>query len=517
MKKQTTDHLWGAAFAQKPSHAVLAFTAGRDVVGVSSADMALLPYDVWCNQAHVAMLVNTGILSEVDGAKILLALSELEVLVDRQVFVLNPQQEDVHTNTESWLTQKLGIEVAGKLHTARSRNDQVLTDTKMYLRDQVVVYIEHILGLTSILLELADTYKSVPMSGYTHHQHAMVTSFGHVLAGFASMLLRDIERLKHWFVLHNVSPLGNIVSYGTSMPIDRKMTSIFLGFDAADHNSLDSITNRWEPEADLAFDIVTLMNHLSTIAQTLIMLSTTEFGMITLADSYSTGSSMMPQKKNPDTLEVVKAKAAYAQGQLNSLLSLGKGVFIGYNRDSQWGKYILMDLVRECTDVAMVLGGVMSSMTVHKDRMEAWCHTGFIGAPTIMEQIIATYYLPMRVAKVIVEKAVKYSTGNDHVTYAAVLQALADEDIQLPITESDVLRFQNPHVIISLTKSYGSAGKHSMKATLRLMHKKVSKDKQWVESKKKQKENARAKLKQIIASITNPPTPRLQGTVKGGE
>ncbi len=516
MKTKQTHTLWGAAFGKAPSDTVLSFTAGRDVAGVSPADIELLPYDVWCNQAHVVMLVHTGIIPKIDGASILMALGQLEVLVDSHVFMLSPLQEDVHTNIESWLTQKLGIEVAGKLHTARSRNDQVLTDMKMYLRDNVIVYIEYMLGLTFTLLELADTYKSVPISGYTHHQHAMVTTFGHMLAGFASMIVRDIERLKHWYVLHNLSPLGNVVSYGTSMPIDRKMTSTLLGFDGADHNSLDSVTNRWEPEADLAFGIVTLMNHLSIVAETLIMFSTTEFGMITLADSYSTGSSMMPQKKNPDTLEVIKAKAAYAQGQLNSLLSLGKGLFVGYNRDSQWSKYIIMDLVRECMHAAVVLGGVVSSMTVHKDRMEAWCNKGFIGAPTLMEQMISTYHLPMRVAKVIVEKAVMYSAGLDHVTYKAVLQALADEGIQVPITEIEVLRFQNPHMIISLTKSYGSAGKHSMKQSLKSMHKKLVSHKAWLIAKKKKKDVAKKLLKEMVEGIVDPPSPRLQ-VAKGGE
>ena len=499
MKKHTTKYLWGAAFTEQPSHAVLSFTAGRDVIGVPPSDVALLAYDLWCNQAHVVMLAKTGIIPSSDAAKILIALSELEVLIQKKTFTLDPAQEDVHTNIESWLTQKLGIEVAGKLHTARSRNDQVLTDMKLYMRDQVLICVENTLGLLNVLLQLANEHATLPIPGFTHHQHAMVTTFGHVLAGFASMMLRDIERVKHWYVLHNQSPLGNAASYGTSMPIDRKMTSQLLVFDGPDHNALDAITNRWEPEADLAFAQVTLMNHLSTIAQTLILLGTSEFGMITLSDGYSTGSSIMPQKKNPDVLEVIKGKTAYAHGQLVSLLSLGKAAFIGYNRDSQWGKYIVMDLLRECQPAPLVLAGLLASMTVHEDVMKDWSHKAFIGAATLMEQIVSQYKLPMRIAKVIVEKAVKYSVGFDYVTHKALFQALADEDIQLPITEAEVLHVQDPHVIISLTKSYGSAGKGSMKVALRVMRKKLAAHNAWLIGKKKQKDSA----KKVLQDMTN--------------
>lgn len=447
MKLQHTNKLWGAAFSQTPSEAVISFTAGRDVVGLPPADAALLPYDIMVNKAHVIMLGKTGIIPKSDAEKILHGLTELEKLAKAGKFTLDPTKEDVHTNIESWLTDKLGIDVAGKLHTGRSRNDQVVTDIKLYLRDQVKTYVANSIGLVQTLLVLADTYKSAPFPGFTHHQHAMVTTFGHILAGFASMITRDIERFKGWFALHNHSPLGNAVAYGTSFPIDRKMTAQLLGFDGPDLNSMDAITNRWEPEADLAFDITILMNHLSSLAQTLILLSTTEFGMITLADAYSTGSSIMPQKKNPAPLEVIKGKTAYATGQLVSLLSLGKANFIGYNNDSQWSKYVIMDLVSECKSAPSVLSGVLETMTVHADVMEAWCHKGCIGATTFMEQMIQESHIPMRQAKITVEKMVK--EGSDQLN-------------------------MDPHTILSLTKSYGGPGKNSMKKILKKLKKKLA-------------------------------------------
>lgn len=470
--KKHIHKLWGEAFSQEPSEAVIAFTAGRDVASVPPADEALLPYDLWVNKAHVVMLAKTGIIPVADAAKILAKLNELEKDTS---FHLDPSKEDVHTNIESWLTEKLGIEVAGKLHTARSRNDQVVTDMKLYLRDQVLMFVGATLRLLQEVLLQSAKYQAVVMPGFTHHQHAMVTTFGHTLAGFAAMIIRDIERFQAWFTFHNQSPLGNSVCYGTSFPIDRKLTAKLLGFDTADINSLDAITNRWEPEADLAFAITILMNHLSLIAETLILLATPEFDMIKLSDEFSTGSSIMPQKKNPDPLEVMKGKTSFSHGQLVSLLSLGKANFIGYNRDCQWSKYIIMDLVNECKAASVVMSGVFETMTVNTGVMEAWCHKGFIGATTVMEQIIQESHIPMREAKIIVEKLVK--AGSDKANL-------------------------DPKTILSLTKSYGGPGKNSMKTSLKKLKKKLAHQKSWLLKKQKEKEEAQEALWKHIQTIS---------------
>jgi len=477
MKKTHTNKLWGAAFAVQPSEAVIQFTAGRDVASVPPADVALLAYDLWVNKAHAVMLAKTGIIPAADAAKILIELATLDTLVKSDKFVLDPLKEDVHTNIESYLTEKLGVAVAGKLHTARSRNDQIVTDMKLYTRDAVYLYISNSIKLVQTLLTLAYAHKTTLFPGFTHHQHAMVTTFGHVLAGFASMVIRDINRFQSWWALHNTSPLGNVVSCGTTFPVDRKMTAELLGFDCPDHNSLDAITNRWEPEADLAFAVCVLMNHLSLVAETLIILATPEFGMIRLADAYSTGSSVMPQKKNPDSLEVIKGKAGFAQGQLVSLLSIGKGNFIGYNRDTQWTKYIIMDLCRECIFAPVVLSGVLQTMTVHADVMESWCHKGYIGATTVMEQIIQEQHIPMREAKVMVESMVK--EGSDKLDL-------------------------DPKTIIALTKSYGGPSKNSMKTSLKKLKKQLSGHKQWLAKKQKEREAAQMTLSVMVDSIVNP-------------
>lgn len=502
MKQKQTNKLWGAAFNTAPTKAVIAFTAGRDVVGVPPADVALLPYDIWVNKAHCVMLGKTGIIPVADAAKLLSELVQLDLLVKSDTFVLDPSKEDVHTNIESWLTEKLGVEIAGKLHTARSRNDQVVTDMKLYERDQVLLYVGNSIKLTQSLLQLADQYKGVLMPGFTHHQHAMVTTLGHTFAGFAAMILRDIERFQSWFPLHNQSPLGNAVAYGTSFPIDRKMTAVFLAFDGSDHNSMDAITNRWESEADLAFSVTSLMNHLSTISETLILMATPEFGMVRLADQFSTGSSIMPQKKNPDPLEVIKGKTGFAHGQLTSLLSMGKSNFIGYNRDSQWTKYIIMDLLNECQLAPIVLAGVLESLIINSAVMEHWCRKGFIGATTLMEQLVVTCNLPMRQAKVIVEKAVKLCEGDDVVSFASLKHVLADEGLSLPITKDQIIAWQDPKIIIGLTKSYGSPGKNSMKTSLKKLKKKLSVHKSWVVRKTSDRARSLSFLNMYIKNLT---------------
>ena len=506
MKTQQTTKLWGAAFHGAPSVAAMAFTAGRDVVGVPAADAALLPYDLWVNQAHTVMLAKTGIIPVSDAVKILGGLSVLEAKLQQDAFVLDPSKEDVHTNIESWLTKKIGITAAGKLHTARSRNDQIAADMRLFLRDSVLTYVANCTYLAESLLKLADKTRGVLMPGFTHHQHAMVTTIGHTFAGFAGMVIRDVARLQNWYGIHNSNPLGGAASYGTSYPIDATMTADLLGFSSVMHNSSDAITNRWEPEADFAYAITVLMNHLSGIAETCMLLSTPEFGMVTFADEYSSGSSIMPQKKNPAVLEVLKGKSAYVAGQLVGLLSLGKANFMGYNNDSQWTKYMVMDVVRECLQAPVVLAGALETMTIHEKVMASWCHKACIGATTLMEQLATQCNLPMRQAKVIVEKAVKASASADTVSAESLAAAFLSEGLEISLTPAQVAAWQDPTVAIALTKSFGSPGKNSMKTSLKQLHKKLATQKVWLG----QQQAARAAAKALLVTMT-------QSLMKGGE
>lgn len=486
--------LWGSAFEVKPEEAMIKFVSGRDVNSVKPADYNLLPYDIWVNQAHCVMLAKQKITDEKSAKIILAGLKQIEKLTSESKFVLDPQKEDVHTNIETWLIEKFGIEFAGKLHTARSRNDQCNVDTRLFLKDQVINFANETLSLVEVLIQGAEKYQDFLVPGFTHHQHAMVTTFGHILLGVAVMMVRDSQRFLSWFKLHNANSLGMSVSFGTSFKIDQNLTSEFLGFDGPDLNSLDEINNRWEAEADLGFAIVAMMNHLSSISQTLILFSTPEFGMIKLSDQFSTGSSIMPQKKNPDPLEVIKGKAGFVAGYLQSLINMGKSNFIGYNRDSQWTKYIIMDMIHECLLAPKILAGVVSTMKVDKKAMEKWCHVGFIGATTVVEQLVQNFEIPFRVAKIAVEKAIKYSNDKNKIEFKAFIKAVKEEKIDVSISEKQFKKWQDPEEIIKITESFGGPGKKAMQKTTLILKNKIELAKKEINEKIIQKDKAKSFL-----------------------
>jgi len=499
--KKTVNKLWGGAFSTGPSQLTIQFTAGRDVKTIPAVDYKLLSYDIWGSKSHCLMLYKQKIINKKDAQVILKGLLEIEDIIKKDKFLLDPAKEDVHTNIESYLINKYGIEHAGKLHTARSRNDQANLDSRLFLRDQVLAFSEQTILLSQKLISLADKYKDYVMPGFTHHQHAMVTTFGHILLGYAAMLNRDAKRFLQWFELYNFNPLGNSVAYGTAFPIDRVFTSQILAFSGPDLNSHDQITNRWEAEAALAFAITTLMNHLSSFSQTLILFSMMEFGMVTLSDEYSTGSSIMPQKKNPDPLEVIKAKTSLASGQLQSLISLGKANFVGYNRDSQWAKYLISDLIDECLLAPSVLSGLIETMKVNKDRMLALSEEGFIGTTSLLEQLASHYNLPFRKAKILVEQAIKYSQGNNKITHNALTKAFKENHLKLSITEKQVIDWQDPLKNIEATNSFGGPGLKSIKEASIMLNNEITKIQKTINDKLIEKQKALALLNKSINNL----------------
>ncbi len=498
MKNTKTAKLWGDAFTTTPEEAVIAFTAGRDVQGREPADNAFISYDLWVNKAHCLMLYKQHIIDFTDAEAILQGLQDIEALVQTNSFSLDPQKEDVHTNIESFLIEKYGYTHCGKLHTARSRNDQSSADTKLFLRDHVLFFAKELSVLSSCLQQEALRYQEDVIPGFTHHQHAMVTTFGHILMSFAVMLFRDAKRFLTWYTLHNTNPLGNVVSYGTSFPIDQEYTTNLLGFDAIDSNSLDQITNRWEAESDFAFALSVCMNHFSHIAQTLMLFSTQEFGMVQLADSYATGSSIMPQKKNPDPLEVIKAKASYTSGQLQSLLSMGKANFIGYNRDSQWTKYILLDLIAECQFAPKVLQGCITTLHIEKECMAAWCQKGLIGTTTLLEQMVSHFHIPFRKAKTIVEKAVRKTEKQGTISFETLDVILKEEQISIPLTPFHVQQWQDPFFSIKQNTSFGGPNPKNLHQASKLLIQDIESLTQQIYEKELQKTRALAFLQKEL-------------------
>ncbi len=493
------EKLWGGRFKEMPSREMIDFLSGRDMKVSPPSDERLIPYDLWGSRAHVLMLCKQKIVSKQDGKKILKGIKKIETLYRQGKFRLDPLKEDVHTNIESFLIEQIGIEIGGKIHTGRSRNDQIVLDMRLYLRDQVLGFVEGLLSLIGVLLQRAEEHRLTVMRGYTHHQPAMITTFGHLLVSFGEALERDIQRFVQWFPLFNKNPLGSAAGYGTSLPLDRKMTSKLLGFDGPTSNVTDPITQRWEPEAELAYDIAVMMDHLSTMAQTLILLSTHEFHMIHLHDRHCTGSSIMPQKRNPCSLEVIKAKASLAHGMLVSLLSLGKALFMGYNRDSQWTKYWVMDLVEECHPALLVMKDVIRFLQVNKDQMRKWALGGFSGATALMEWMVQSRSLPLRKAKMVVERAVRYSEREkkERVSYSSLKKALDEMKIQIPITEREVEEVQSPERILTQPSAMGTPSEKRLRENIASLRAKSTRHQIWL----KREGNKIFKAKQLILKM----------------
>lgn len=473
--------LWGERHGKQMPQRVIDFLSGRDVRGVPPCDEILIPYDIWGSKAHTIMLWKQKIISEKDGREILGGLKDIEALYRQGVFKLDASREDVHSNIESELIERFGIDGIGKMHTARSRNDQIALDMRLYLRDQAANFARDLTALLETMASRATRHAKAVMPGFTHYQHAMITTFGHMLLGLAMPLERDIMRFVNWYGLFNRNPLGGAAGYGTSFHLDRDLTSRLLAFDGPHEHSTDPITNRWEPETDLAFSICMTMNHLSAMAQTFILMSTSEFGMLRLDEIHSSGSSIMPQKENPGPLEVIKAKASLAQGILTGLISIGKAPMVGYNKDSQWTKYMIIDLVAECAPSLPIMREIVDMMEIIEPVMETQTRKGFIGATHLLEAIVQHSNLPFRKGKVLVEKAVRFAekTGKEKITVTDLNQAMREMDLDLSFKAREIAQWQDPVKIVQEDKVLGGPSPSATLKTVSALGKRLKEYKKW--------------------------------------
>jgi len=463
MTTPSPSQVWGSHLSRPPIEQNVQFCAGRDVRAVPMADEVLLPYDLWTNRAHSIMLHQQGLIADEQLSRILAGLLELERLHESGKFYLDPEKEDVHINVEAFVTETQGADAGGRMHIGRSRNDQSSCDVRLWLRDQGLSLSASCHQLSEALLDQAERYTDAVMPGFTHYQPAMITTWGHWLCAYVQGLVRDLERMRLTLQLVNRNPLGAAASFGTSWPIDRKLTAELLAFDRVDTNTLDCIVSRWEHEAQLAHTAAMLMNHLSIIAQDLIILSLPYTGMVTIDEAFVTGSSIMPQKKNPDFAEVLKSKASLAHGYLVSLLGIQKGGFSGYNRDTQATKYLIMDLLRECEEAPGVLRGVFETLTVNRERMREQCRAGFMNSVDWADHLARTHNLPFRECYHVLAVAVRLSAPETEITQQALEQALQESghDITLSLEEFECLA--NPNSLIAERQHSGSPAPDSVR------------------------------------------------------
>ncbi|MDH3310306.1 MAG: argininosuccinate lyase [Gammaproteobacteria bacterium] len=395
---------WSGRFTESTDAAVEAFTASVEF------DQRLYVYDIMGSIAHAQMLAKVGVLTKKESDTIVKGLKDIEAEIDTGQFEWSVALEDVHMNIEARLIQRIG-ETGKKLHTGRSRNDQVATDLRLYLRDGIDV-VTHSLGqLQQAILDLAEREAGSPMPGFTHLQVAQPITFGHHMLAWFEMLARDAERLQDCRGRVNVMPLGSAALAGTSFPIDRSYTAKLLGFEAPSENSLDAVADR-DFVIEFVADAALIMTHLSRMAEELVLWSSAQFGFVELSDAYCTGSSIMPQKKNPDVPELVRGKTGRVTGHLVALLTLMKAQPLAYNKDNQEDKEPVFDTLDTVLGSLRVFTGMITSMKVRRDHLLRAAVMGHATATDLADYLVRQG-VPFRDAHEIVGKAVRLALDTD--------------------------------------------------------------------------------------------------------
>ncbi len=372
--------LWGGRFSKATDKRLEAFTDS------TRYENRLVPYDIEGSLAHAAMLVKIGLISKTEGGKLASGLKKVLADWQKGSFKLDPAFEDVHGNVEVRLAKHVGA-LAGKLHSGRSRNDQIALDERLYLRDEVIRLTQATREAARAFVELAGKAPTAPMPGYTHLQRAQPIVFGHWCLAYVEMLSRDITRFGQVFENLDECPLGAGALAGSALPLDREWVAKRLGFGKVSANSLDSVSNR-DYLLDLAHAMAVLMAHLSRLGEDCTLYCSQEFGFFQLDDSFATGSSLMPQKKNPDVAELLRGRAARAFGLVTQLQVLVKGQPLAYNRDMQEDKENLfetLDLVRQCLEIVPAL---LDAITPNIDRMRRACVEGFLDATDAADYLV---------------------------------------------------------------------------------------------------------------------------------
>lgn len=449
MSKNTK--LWGGRFEGTVEDWVEQFGASI------SFDHQLAKFDLMGSLAHVQMLGQTGILSLEEAEQIQDGLKALLRDLEAGELHFDIANEDIHMNMEVLLTEKIGP-LAGKLHTARSRNDQVATDMHLYLKEQLGHVLDKLANLNSVLLDLAEKHVETIMPGYTHLQHAQPISFAHHLMAYYNMFQRDSERFAFNLKHTDLSPLGAAALAGTTFPINRQLSSDLLAFQQPYTNSLDAVSDR-----DFILEFLSnasiLMMHMSRFCEEIINWCSFEYQYISLSDSFSTGSSIMPQKKNPDMAELIRGKTGRVYGHLLGLLTVMKSLPLAYNKDLQEDKEGMFDTVDTILNSLDVLAGMLSSMQVNKAKMQQSTENDFSNA-TELADYLAEKGLPFREAHEIVGKLVL-----DSIKHGKNIQDWDLKELQVyhPLIEEDIYIYLRPETAVQRRNSLGGTGFEQVK------------------------------------------------------
>lgn len=443
-KPEAANAMWGGRFQGGPDALMDRINASIDY------DQRLWRQDIAGSKAHCAMLITQGIIGAEDGQDILDGLDDVAAELEAGQFTFKTSLEDIHMNIEARLTELKGP-AAGRLHTGRSRNDQVATDFRLWVRDQLDHLDQSLADLQRALLDQASAHVAVVMPGFTHLQTAQPVTFGHHMMAYIEMLGRDRSRVQDARTRVNECPLGAAALAGTSFPLDRHKTAADLGFSAPMANSLDAVSAR-----DFAIEFLSVASmismHLSRLAEEIVIWSSAQFQFVRMPDSFSTGSSIMPQKRNPDAAELVRAKPGRIYGALMGLLTVLKGLPLAYSKDMQEDKEAVFDAAETVDVIVAAMTGMITGMQINADAMRAAAGAGFSTATDLADWLVRAANVPFREAHHITGQAVKLAEDQNCGLEALSLSDLQNIDSRITNAVFDVLGVDNS---VASRTSYG--------------------------------------------------------------
>ena len=458
-----SEKLWGGRFSEQTAPIVETFTASINV------DRRLYAYDIQGSIAHCKTLAKASILSEAEARQLIQGLEQIKSEIDQGEFEYRDDLEDIHSHIETRLAEVAG-KAAQKLHTARSRNDQVALDVRLYLRDTVVGLDELLRELQNVLLNLAKAHIKTVLPGYTHLQRAQPILLAHHLMAYTEMFSRDAERLQDALTRINVMPLGSAALAGTSHPIDRNYTAGLLGFETVSANSVDSVSDRDFIIEFLSAASICVM-HLSRLSEELIIWSSAEFGFLELPDAFATGSSIMPQKKNPDVAELIRGKSGRVFGDLMAMLTVMKSLPLSYNRDMQEDKALLFDADDILTACLQIYIQLLPNIKFNTANMQKAAGQGYLNATDLADYLVAKG-MPFREAHHCVGQIVSYALKNKKEIQELSLKQLRQ---YAPQIEEDIFDYLKTQQMIDRRTSIGGTATEVVKAAIGNAQRKLKK------------------------------------------
>ena len=461
---------WSGRFEEATDALVESFTASIQF------DHVLYQYDIRGSIAHCRMLKKQKIIAAAEADRIIAGLKEIEQEIARGKLAFTAAFEDVHMHVERRLIEKIGP-AGGRLHTARSRNDQVALDISLYLRDAVIDSVRLLVKLQETLLALAEKYIAVCMPGFTHLQHAQPVLFSHHLMAYYEMFKRDRERMESCFARVNRMPLGAAALAGTPYPIDREYVAQLLGYPRITANSIDSVSDR-DTLIEFCSAGAIIMMHLSRFCEELIIWSSPEFRFVELPDAFCTGSSIMPQKKNPDVAELVRGKTGRVYGNLTALLTIMKALPLSYNRDLQEDKEALFDTVQTVKSCLAVFTALLPNVSVREQQMKKAAHQGFITA-TDLADYLAAHGIPFRDAHEITGRVVAFCIRSGKTLESLTLAELRTFS---PAIKADALAQVTVEHSINSRRAAGGTARQTVEKALRQARAALKKERRFIET-----------------------------------